>query len=107
MTNTINGASELDTGHSTSILNALCNNERKSVFTGPIKSARNPHQRRPTAEEKLKPATKPAPAEGESPSELLYSGRKKGGTKSGKVPIEPARKRVMNWMFLKRRLMQH
>ena len=70
ITKTINGPRVSDTGHSTNILRALIKSEMKSVLTGPMKSARNPQRRRPTADEKLKPATRPAPADGDSPSEF-------------------------------------
>jgi hypothetical protein len=69
ITKTINGPREFDTGHRTSMLKALSIKERRSVFTGPMKSERRPQQRRPTADEKLKPATRPAPADADSPSE--------------------------------------
>jgi hypothetical protein len=101
ITKAINGPRVFDTGQSTNILNALNIRDSKSVFTGPIKSDRKPQQSRPTADEKLKPATRPAPAEGDSPKELLYSGRKKGGTKRGNVAIAPARKSVTNLTSLK------
>jgi len=74
------------------------------VFTGPMTSDENPQVSRPSAEEKLKPATRADPAEGEKPSEVAYRGRKNGGTKRGKVPIAVPRKRVENWRFLNRRL---
>jgi hypothetical protein len=69
ITNKISGPREFDTGHKTSMLNALIIRERRSVFTGPMESERSPQQRRPTAEEKLKPATRPAPADADRPSE--------------------------------------
>ena len=69
ITNAIRGARVVDAGQRASILSALKISERSSVFTGPMKSDRRPQQRRPTADEKLNPATRPAPADGESPSE--------------------------------------
>ena len=69
ITNAISGPKLLLTGHRTNILNALKSSAMNNVLTGPIKSDRNPHANRPTAEEKLNPATKPAPAEGERPRE--------------------------------------
>lgn len=69
-TNAISGPNVLDTGQMTSILMALMSNAMKRVLTGPMKSDKNPHARRPTAEEKLNPATRPAPVEGERPSEV-------------------------------------
>jgi hypothetical protein len=104
ITNTINGPSEFDTGHKTSILNALMIRDSKRVFTGPMKSDRSPQHNRPTADEKLNPATRPAPADAESPREAAYNGRKKGGTNKGKVAMAPAKKSTVNWLFLKSRL---
>lgn len=74
------------------------------MLTGPIESERKPQISLPTAEEKLNPATRPAPSEAERPTELLYSGRKNGGTKRGKVPIAPAIKSTVNFMSLNRLL---
>ena len=63
-----------------------------------------PQQSRPIADEKLKPATKPAPTLEDRPRELLYKGRKKGGTKRGKVASAPAKKSIENRNSRKRRL---
>lgn len=71
ITKTISGPIEFDTGHRTKILNALRSNDRKSVFSEPSLSHANPHERRPIAEEKLKAATKPAPALEGRPNELV------------------------------------
>lgn len=71
ITKAINGPKESDTGQIAKILKALASKEIKSVLTGPIESHINPQQRRPTADEKLNPATRPAPAEADRPSELL------------------------------------
>jgi hypothetical protein len=71
MTNAINGANVLDTGHRTSILVALRRRDRKSVLSGPSRSLMNPNPSRPTPEEKLNPATKPAPVLAERPKEAL------------------------------------
>ena len=96
MTKATRGPKEVDTGHSTSMLPALRISEMNKVFTGPMASQNIPHISRPIAEEKLKPATSPAPRLDDSPTELLYRGRKKGGTKRGKVPMAPARNSRMN-----------
>jgi len=69
MTNATRGPRVLDTGHNTNILPAHVANARKSVFNGPILSLRSPHPIRPTAEEKLKPATRAAPELEERPRE--------------------------------------
>jgi hypothetical protein len=70
ITKRISGPKELETGHMTNMLNALRMSEMKRVLTGPMESERSPQQSLPTAEEKLKPATRPAPAEAERPKEL-------------------------------------
>lgn len=69
ITKAIKGPNVFDTGQSTSMLSALRIRERRRVFTGPIESDSNPQHNRPTADEKLKPATRPAPADADSPSE--------------------------------------
>ena len=104
ITNTMSEASEFDIGHNAVILIPHRSSERNSVFSGPRISQRNPQAILPTAEEKLKPATRPAPVLEERPSEWLYMGRKKGGTKSGNVPTAPATKRITNRKSRKRRL---
>ncbi len=65
------GTSVLDTGHNTSMLNALRRRDIKTVLSGPIRSHRNPNPSRPKADEKLKPATKPAPVLVERPKDVL------------------------------------
>ena len=71
MTKTTRGTSVLDTGHNTNILIALRRRDRKSVLRGPSMSLKNPNPSRPTADEKLKPATKPAPVLVERPNDAL------------------------------------
>jgi hypothetical protein len=102
ITNAIRGPRVVETGHSTSMLRELSSSEMRRVLSGPKRSLMNPQPRRPTADEKLKPATSPAPALGESPSEVLYNGRKKGGTKRGKVATTPVRNRTVNLKLRKR-----
>lgn len=102
ITNTMRGPRVVDTGHNASILTELSTNERRRVFRGPKRSLMNPQARRPTADEKLKPATSPAPALGERPSEVLYNGRKNGGTKRGKVATTPVTNRTVNLKLRKR-----
>ncbi|KFY84752.1 hypothetical protein V500_09015 [Pseudogymnoascus sp. VKM F-4518 (FW-2643)] len=80
-TNAISDPSEVHTGHITKILKALKTTARRSVLTGPMKSDRRPQRRRPTADDKLNPVTRPVPFDPVRPSELQYKGRKKGGTK--------------------------
>jgi hypothetical protein len=62
ITKAMSGANEVETGHRTNILTADTINARRSEFNGPIRSQSRPERSRPTAEEKLKPATRPAPA---------------------------------------------
>ena len=104
-TNAMSGPSEVETGQMTNMLTALSTRARRRVFTGPMKSDRKPHRRRPTAEEKLNPATRPAAVDEDRPTDLLYNGRKKGGTNRGKVPIAPARKSVEKRTFLNKLLL--
>jgi hypothetical protein len=102
ITKAMRGPRVVDTGHNTSILSELSISDMRRVFRGPRRSLMNPHARRPTADEKLNPATSPAPALGERPSEVLYNGRKKGGTKRGKVATTPVRNRTVNLKLRKR-----
>jgi hypothetical protein len=104
MTKSIKGATVFANGHNTSILSALVNRDSNSVLTGPIKSLKIPQPTRPTADAKLNPATKPAPALAERPNDTLYKGKKKGGTKRGKVAIAPARNRTRKRELRKSRL---
>ena len=62
ITKVMSGPNEVEAGQRTNILTAEVINARNSEFKGPIKSQSNPEKSRPTAEEKLKPATRPAPA---------------------------------------------
>jgi len=101
-TKTISGAKQLDTRHTTSMLTTLIMSEMKRVLTGPMQSKRRPQQSLLMADEKLKPATRPALAEAERPRELLYRGKKKGGTRSGKVARTAATNSVINRTFLRK-----
>lgn len=80
MTNAISGPSEVETGQKINILTAEVIRAKNNEFNGPIRSQRRPEMSRPTADEKLKLATRPAPALGARWREDAYSGRKKGGT---------------------------
>jgi hypothetical protein len=64
ITNAMSGLNEVETGQRTNILTADVIKARNSEFKGPIRSQSNPEKSRPTADEKLKPATRPAPALG-------------------------------------------
>jgi hypothetical protein len=80
MTNAISGPTEVETGHMTNILTADVIRAKNREFNGPIRSQSSPEVSRPMAEEKLKPATRPAPELAARCREDAYSGRKKGGT---------------------------
>ena len=98
------GPMEREMGHRTRILIVLSSREMNKVLSDPSLSHANPHESRPIADEKLKAATKPAPALDGKPREFVYSGRKKAGTKSGNVPIAPVAKRRAKRMSRKRLL---
>lgn len=51
---------------------------------------------RPTAEARLKPATRPAAELALSPMLVPYMGKKKGATKRGKRPIAAEQKKTAN-----------
>ena len=71
ITKTMSGPKEFETGHSTNALRALSSKDKDTVFNGPSLSELNPQSRRPTADEKLKAATRPAPALGVIFSEFV------------------------------------
>lgn len=71
ITKAMRGPKVLDTGHKINMLPALRIRETKSVFNGPTASLMNPQVNRPMAEEKLKPATRPAPAPEDNPRESV------------------------------------
>ena len=74
------------------MLRELRNSTRKSVFNAPILSLIYPVVTLPIADAILYPATSAAAMLDDSPRDVLYNGRKKGGTKIGKVATAPARK---------------
>ena len=98
------GARVVDDGHTAKMLNAVRKRDKVRAFRGPILSDRNPQRILPMADEKLNPARMEAPVLEERPMERLYSGRKKGATKRGKVAIAPAAKIRRKLEFLKSRL---
>jgi hypothetical protein len=104
ITKAISGPREFEIGQITSMEIPETINETRSVFNGPIKSALSPSRSLPIALEKLNPATRPAPAESDSPMLLEYRGRKNGGTKSGNVARAPAKKRTMKRLSRRRLL---
>lgn len=102
MMNATRGPMEFESGHMTIKLIELSVSVRKRVVKDPSLSHAKPDPRRPIAEQKLKAATRPAPMADDSPSDLLYRGRKKGGTKSGNVLRTPTAKTRTNLGSLKR-----
>lgn len=106
LTNTKNiiGPRVVDEGQMTSMLMAVNIKEMNSVFKDPNLSQAKPQPIRPKAEARLNPATRAAPVVDENPSDLVYIGRKNGGTKRGKVPKALARKTRTKVKDLKRRL---
>ena len=98
------GASVVDAGHMARMLKAVSSRDNMRALSGPTVSERNPHRIRPTADEKLKPARIDAPVLDDSPMERLYSGKKKGATKSGKVATAPAAKMRRKVVSLNSRL---
>lgn len=70
-TKTISGPMVVDAGHMASMLMAVNRTDTNSVLSDPIRSHAKPDTIRPTAEARLKPATRPAPAVDEKPRELV------------------------------------
>lgn len=103
-TNSTSGPSDVEAGQMVSMLTAVAIMTANSVFRGPRRSQKSPQPMRPAAEARLKPARRPAPAPEGRSSWRVKSGRKNGGTKSGKVPMALARKMMSKVKDLKRRL---
>lgn len=70
-TNIARDASEVDAGHTMSIVKAFSARQRNSVLRAPILSQNSPHSTLPMADEKLNPARSPAPVEEDSPMDVL------------------------------------
>lgn len=87
ITKAMSGPSSVEVGQIASMVMAVKTNDTRIVFIEPTLSEAKPERMRPAAEDKLKPATKPAPTLGEKPSDRAYNGMKNGGTNRGKVPI--------------------
>jgi hypothetical protein len=66
-TNTIIGASVVEAGHKANIVMALINKEMDKVFSDPTLSQRKPQRILPAADERLKPAKRPAPVDEDKP----------------------------------------
>lgn len=86
-TKAMSGPSSVEVGHIARKVMAVKTKDTRTVLIEPTLSEAKPERMRPAAEDKLKPATKPAPTLGVKPSDLVYNGRKNGGTNKGKVPI--------------------
>lgn len=86
-TKTMSGPRAVDVGQIASIVTAVRTSDARTVLMEPTLSDAKPERMRPAADERLKPATKPAPTLAEKPSDLVYSGMKNGGTNRGNVPI--------------------
>lgn len=71
MTKRSRGPSEFETSQIAKMLIVVRASPKKSVFKGPRASAATPEASRPMAEERLKPAIRPAPALDERPREVL------------------------------------
>lgn len=84
------------TGQSTSKAKPLLIIAMMRALTGPMRSANWPNKTRPSAEERLKPETSAAEDIVDRPNSFPYSGRKKGGTMSGRVAMADAMKMVVN-----------
>src|SRR3569833_117815 len=98
------GPRVVEAGHRASILTALSMSDISNVLRAPSRSQSKPQMMRPIADEKLKPARRPAPVLDDSPIELLYRGKKKGGTSRGNVATAPAAKMIRKPKSRKRRL---
>lgn len=95
-TNSASGPKVVEAGQMASMLSAVRSIDVNKTLIAPNLSQQMPHIIRPTAEDMVKPATRPAPVLDENPKELAYRGRKKGGTYSGNVPIAEATHIKMN-----------
>ena len=93
-----------DTGQIVSMLSALMVSARTRAVIGPTESPNTPNPTRPTADARLKVAQRHEASDAEAPTELAYSGMKKGGTRSGKVAMPEPRKRRINLGSRKRPL---
>lgn len=70
-TKTANGPRDVDAGQMASMLSAVTRLEMNNVFRAPSLSQAKPVRIRPTAEEMLKPATRPAPVLDVNPRVLV------------------------------------
>jgi hypothetical protein len=87
--NATRGASVSKTGRINSVVIALTSTAMEIVFSGPIKSHKNPERSRPIAVRELEPVNKPAPVLDGSPSEYRKKERR---DESAKVVTAPAKK---------------
>ena len=94
--NTISGANVVEIGQRAIKLAPFRKSDIASVLRGPILSLKNPAPILPMADEKLNDATSAAAMLVDRPIDELYSGRKNGGTSSGKVAKATAKKSMTN-----------
>ena len=71
ITNTTRDPRECESGQTKNRLIVVKSSPKRRVFRGPRASAAMPDVRRPAAEDMLKPATRPAPAVEDRPSDAL------------------------------------
>jgi len=95
MTKMIKGASSELKGQMSNIPIPFIPMAKIRLFTGPMMSDNCPKEIRPNAEARLKPDTRPAEANDERPIDWPYIGKKKGGTRSGKVARADATQMVV------------
>ena len=107
MTKTMSGASVVDCGHTAMLVSAVRMRDAKTVLREPSLSLMTPEPIRPKADARLKPATRPAPVLEEKPRDLVNMGMKKGGTKSGNVPMALPKKTRTNVKDRKSDLDEH
>lgn len=70
-TNTTSGPRLSDAGQRASMLTDVSTSDTNSTLTDPSRSQAMPEKMRPTAEARLKPATRPAPVAEERPSAVV------------------------------------
>ena len=104
ITKAIKGPKLVEAGHKASMLSPVIMSDISKVLRAPSLSHNMPQPIRPTADEKLNPATSPAPVPDDKPIDFAYSGMKNGGTNNGNVPIAPPKKIMTNVNDLKSRL---
>lgn len=96
---------EFANGHSAIAVTPITVSETNMLFSGPrTVSAPNPIPIRPNAEARFQAARIKAAVWLERPMDVMYSGSKNGGTKSGNVAIVPMASMMRNLRLRKRDL---